>query len=150
MSRRTSGLIRAGSASDRPGTPRLCLGLGKMSHFRSSDDSSYLRPNDKGSRKGKPRTFDLLGFTHYWGRSRRGLWVVKRKTSSSRMDRSLRAIAAWCRRNMHRPLCEQQQALSQKLRGHCAYYGITGNSSSLSSYRTQVHRIWRYWSQTKA
>jgi group II intron reverse transcriptase/maturase len=32
-----------------------------------------------------PGTFDLLGFTHYWGKSRRGAWVVKRKTASSRL-----------------------------------------------------------------
>ena len=28
-----------------------------------------------------PKTFDFLGFTHYWGRSRNGVWVVKRKTA---------------------------------------------------------------------
>ena len=71
--------------------------------------------------------------------------MVKRKTSSSRMERGLQAITQWCRWNLHRPLREQQHALSQKLRGHCAYYGITGNSSSLSAFRWRVHRIWRYW-----
>ncbi len=106
---------------------------------------AFERPDNSGRPQGKPGTFDLLGFTHYWGRSRRGLWVVKRKTSSSRMERSVRAIAEWCRRNLHRPLCEQQRVLSQKLRGHCAYYGITGNSSSLSAFRRRVHRTWRYW-----
>lgn len=106
---------------------------------------AFQRPDHKGGPTGKSGTFDLLGFSHYWGRSRRGSWVVKRKTSSSRLTRSLRAVAVWCRRNLHRPLGEQQRVLSQKLRGHCAYYGITGNSSSLSSYRMQVHRTWRYW-----
>jgi group II intron reverse transcriptase/maturase len=106
---------------------------------------AFQRPHDKGGPKGKPGTFDLLGFTHYWGRSRRGSWVVKRKTSSNRMERGLRAIAQWCRRNLHRPLREQQRILSQKLRGHCGYYGITGNSSSLSAFRRRMHRTWRYW-----
>jgi group II intron reverse transcriptase/maturase len=106
---------------------------------------AFHRPDDKGGPHGKPGTFDLLGFTHYWGRSRRGSWVVKRKTSSSRMERGLHAITQWCRRNLHRPLREQQDALSKKLRGHCAYYGITGNSPSLSTFRWRVHRIWRYW-----
>src|ERR1700730_18511679 len=32
----------------------------------------------------QPGTFDLLGFCHYWGRSWRGNWVVKRKTMPSR------------------------------------------------------------------
>jgi RNA-directed DNA polymerase len=93
----------------------------------------------------QPGTFTLLGFTHYWGRSRKGHWVVKRKTASSRLSRALRSIAQWCRANRHRPLGEQQQTLGQKLRGHFAYYGITGNSNALSAFRTAVVRCWRFW-----
>jgi RNA-directed DNA polymerase len=92
-----------------------------------------------------PGTFTLLGFTHYWGRSLRGRWVVKRKTASSRLSRALRSIAQWCRQHRHQPLGAQQQTLSQKLRGHFAYYGITGNSRALSMFRTGVVRCWRYW-----
>ena len=90
-------------------------------------------------------TFDFLGFTHYWGRSRKGQWVVKRKTASSRLSRAVQNIALWCRRNRHLPLGEQQQKLNQKLRGHCAYYGITGNMRALASFRTEVARCWRKW-----
>jgi group II intron reverse transcriptase/maturase len=93
----------------------------------------------------RPGTFDLLGFTHYWGRSRRGYWVVKRKTARSRFTRALVQIAAWCRRHCHRPLAEQHRTLSQKLRGHCAYYGITGNCEALQRFRLQVIRVWRQW-----
>lgn len=94
---------------------------------------------------GKPGSFDLLGFTHYWGRSLRGTWVVKRKTSDSRLSRGLRAINEWCRDHRHESLAEQQKTLSQKIRGHCAYYGITGNSASLSEFRMWVVRAWRKW-----
>jgi RNA-directed DNA polymerase len=92
-----------------------------------------------------PGTFTLLGFTHYWGRSLRGNWVVKRKTASSRLSRALRSIAQWCRQHRHQPLGDQQHTLSQKLRGHFAYYGITGNSRALSLFRTAVVRCWRFW-----
>ena len=71
--------------------------------------------------------------------------MVKRKTASSRLSRALRSIAQWCRFNRHRPLGEQQHTLSQKLRGHFAYYGITGNSNALSMFRTAVVRCWRFW-----
>jgi hypothetical protein len=71
--------------------------------------------------------------------------VVKRKTSASRLSRGLRAINQWCRKHRHDPLIEQQQALRQKIRGHCAYYGITGNSQCLSRFRTWVVRCWRSW-----
>lgn len=94
---------------------------------------------------GTPESFDLLGFTHYWGRSLRGNWVVKRKTSDSRLTRAVRGIDQWCRDNRHQPLAEQQQTLSQKLRGHFAYYGITGNSASLSAFRLWAVRSWRKW-----
>jgi RNA-directed DNA polymerase len=100
----------------------------------------------KGTGPGTPPgTFTLLGFTHYWGRSRRGNWVVKRKTASSRLSRALRSIAQWCRWNRHQPVGEQQHTLSQKLRGHYAYYGITGNCQALSWFRYGVVRCWRKW-----
>jgi len=106
---------------------------------------SFRRPDDRDSSSGRPGTFDLLGFTHYWGRSRRGEWVVKRKTSSSRLTRALRAISEWCRKHRHWPLPEQHKTLTAKVRGHYAYYGITGNFLSLSVFRSQVHRRWQYW-----
>ena len=105
----------------------------------------FKPPFDRRKPSGLPRTFDLLGFTHYWARSRKGSWVVKRQTSSKRLTRGLQAIADWCRRHLHQPVREQHQKLSVKLRGHCAYYGITGNSPMLSTFRMRVHRIWRYW-----
>jgi RNA-directed DNA polymerase len=111
----------------------------------------FNKPIDRNNSNGKPEqsdqpeSFDLLGFTHYWGRSRKGIWVVKRKTSSSRLSRGLRAINQWCRKHRHDPLAEQQRALSQKIRGHCAYYGITGNSPCLSAFRMWVARCWRGW-----
>jgi RNA-directed DNA polymerase len=93
----------------------------------------------------RPGTFDLLGFTHYWGRSRKGNWVVKRKTARSRFSRTLRHINKWCRANLHLPVRQQHAALCRKLRGHDAYYGITPNFAALASLRYWVERIWRKW-----
>jgi len=110
----------------------------------------FERPSDRPKRTATSEetpagTFDLLGFTHYWGRSRRGYWVVKRKTSESRFRRGLQALGQWCRANRHRPLPAQHATLSQKLTGHCAYYGITGNSQSLGRFRSAATWIWRHW-----
>jgi group II intron reverse transcriptase/maturase len=93
----------------------------------------------------RPGSFDLLGFTHFWSRSRRGFWVVKRRTAQGRLSRALKTIAQWCRLNRHQPLTEQHHTLSQKLRGHFAYFGITGNSFALSRFRVAVVRIWKKW-----
>lgn len=93
----------------------------------------------------RPGTFDLLGFTHYWGRSRRGSWVVKRKTARDRFRRAVTKIADWCRKNLHEPLTDQCRALGQKIRGHCAYYGLTGNAPALQRFRLLVVRTWHKW-----
>jgi len=114
----------------------------KLVPFRRPPLSSSPKGGPGGDR---PGTFDLLGFTHYWSRSRKGNWVVKRKTAASRFTRAVRTIAQWCRNNRHRPIGEQHRALSQKLRGHYAYYGITGNSVALNRLREEVRRVWRKW-----
>jgi len=97
------------------------------------------------SRPDRPGTFDLLGFTHYWGRSRQGHWVVKRQTARSRFRRAVRTLAQWLRHHRHDPLPEQHRTLSQKLRGHYGYYGLTGNLPALSRFRYTVTRLWRKW-----
>jgi len=102
----------------------------------------FERPSPRGPR---PETFDFLGFTHYWGRSRRGKPAVLRKTARDRFTRSLRAITQWCRRQRHLPLVEQHRELARKLRGHYAYYGITGNLPALSRFRHEAQRVWKQW-----
>jgi RNA-directed DNA polymerase len=92
-----------------------------------------------------PRTFDFLGFTPYWGRSLRGGWVIKRKTAKGRLRRALQALSSWCRANLHEPVAFQHQKLSEKLRGHYAYYGIIGNFASLRSFLHGARRTWRRW-----
>ena len=98
-----------------------------------------------GGPSGGPGTFDFLGFTLYWGKTRRGYNVVMPKTARKRFTRTLDAIKQWCRENRHLSLKEQQGALNAKLRGHDAYYGITFNSGMLSKLRMEVERVWLYW-----
>jgi RNA-directed DNA polymerase len=104
---------------------------------------AFGRPSDTSG--SKPGTFDYLGFTHYWGKSRRGKWIIKRKTSHQRSNRGLKRIAEWCRRNRHRPIADQHKELCQKLRGHFAYYGITGNDLWLRKFRQGAKRAWQKW-----
>jgi group II intron reverse transcriptase/maturase len=105
----------------------------------------FRRPPPGGRSGGSPGTFDLLGFTHYWGLSRRGKWVVKQKTASDRFRRALKRIAEWCRQHRHQPIGEQQRTLAQKLRGHFGYFGITGNSEAISRFRELAIGIWCKW-----
>ena len=109
-------------------------------------DGGVCRPS-KSTRGGsqRERSFAMLGFTHYWGRSRKGRWVVKRKTAKDRFSRALKGIGQWCRSHRHWKLRDQQAALSRKLRGHYAYYGITGNYQALHRFRFEVERLRRKW-----
>lgn len=93
----------------------------------------------------RPETFDFPGFTHYWGLSLKGNWVIKRKTALDRFARAVKTVSLWCQRNRHRPIQEQHTALCQKLRGHFGYYGVTGNSQPLGQFRTVVARTWYKW-----
>jgi group II intron reverse transcriptase/maturase len=104
----------------------------------------FRPPQDPDSGRGA-EAFDLLGFTHTWERSRKGRWVVRRKTAGSRFTRALTAINQWCRINRHESVAGQRYTLSQKLRGHFGYYGITGNASALSRFKYEVTRVWRKW-----
>lgn len=98
-----------------------------------------------GPDAGGPGTFDFLGFTHFWARSQKGTWILKRKTAASRFTRAIRTISQWCRTHRHDPIGAQPTALCQKLRGHAAYYGIVGNSPTLARFHYEVLKVWRQW-----
>ena len=100
------------------------------------------KPKGKGP-GGGGKTFDFLGFSHYWRRSRKGNWVVGQKTAKDRLKRAVKAIREWCWEHRHWRVKNQYAALLTKLRGHYAYFGITGNSWSIVQYRTQATRAWR-------
>lgn len=93
----------------------------------------------------QPETFDLLGFTHHWARASRGGWALLRRTAKDRFRRAVRAVSEWVKANRHWSIEEQHAMLSRKLRGHMAYYGITGNYRRLVAFRTAVVRLWHKW-----
>jgi len=98
-----------------------------------------------GARKGGPRGFDFLGFTHHWGCSKEGRWVVKRKTAGSRMRRTLKRLSRWCRKHRHHPVVWQHERLSKALQGWDNYHGYASNQRALKSLRYELTRVWRKW-----
>jgi RNA-directed DNA polymerase len=93
----------------------------------------------------KCETFDLLGFTHFWGASRSGKWIIKRKTAKDRFRNALKRVSDWCRSHLHDPLETQWQTLASKLRGHFGYYGIIGNFRAIARFREEMRRVWQRW-----
>lgn len=112
----------------------------RMIDFRRPDLTAF-----SASDRGHGRTFDLLGFTHHWAMSWKKKWVVRRRTMRGRFSRALQAIARWCRRHRHDQISDQHEMLVRKLRGHYAYYGITGNAAALARLKYEVERVWRKW-----
>ena len=91
-------------------------------------------------------TFDFLGFTHYWGRSRTGKARLKRKTSKKRLRRALRAINDWLRQERNaRPLPDLWRVIGRKMQGHFNYFGVTDNSRALARFARVVHRLVFKW-----
>lgn len=104
-----------------------------------------FRPPNVGKQTGDTKQFDFLGFTHLWGKSRKGYWVVRQFTAKGRLARAINVVWGWCKNHRHQPLENQQRHLALVIRGHCNYYGLTGNSKQLTRFREAVVRIWRRW-----
>lgn len=102
----------------------------------------FNRPKDNS---GKPETFDFLGFTHYWGKSRKGNYVVKHKTAKDRFAKALSRLKEWLRKNRHEKVVDQHKTLCRKLQGHYNYYGVTGNYRKLYELLKETERLWKKW-----
>ena len=111
----------------------------RLLHFWSPSSTGEQGPSRE------PRSFDFLGFTHHWGRTRRGSWMVKRKTASSRLSRALKRASLWFQRVRHEKVAWQHRQLVRKLRGYDNYYGIRGNIAALYRFRYEIRRLWRKW-----
>jgi group II intron reverse transcriptase/maturase len=105
----------------------------------------FPRPHS-GQRNGKgPASFDFLGFTMYWRRSRGGSWTLGMKTRKARFQRACLALNDFCRGHRHESNKEQHAALVRRLRGHFNYFGVNGNLASLHRLLHQAERIWLKW-----
>ena len=84
--------------------------------------------------EGKAETFDFLGFTHICGKTRTGKYFLRRHTSKKRLAKSVKAVSVEIRKRMHEPIPVTGKWLALILRGFSNYYGVPGNSRSLSQF----------------
>jgi hypothetical protein len=99
--------------------------------------------NRKRRGLGKPETFDFLGFTFICGKSRRGGFLIKRKTRRDRMRAKLQIIKQELRKRMHQPISVQGKWLKQVVTGYFNYHAVPTNSQALAAFRFLVVEIWR-------
>jgi group II intron reverse transcriptase/maturase len=103
------------------------------------------RPSGGSPPTGRPGTFAFLGFVHYWGKTRRGGYTIKRKMLGNRIVRCRKSIWDWCRKHRHLPVEQQHPHLCAKLRGMFQYYGLPCNWGCLALIRDSAARTWGYW-----
>jgi hypothetical protein len=93
--------------------------------------------------KGKPETFDFLGFTHICSKRRSdGKFSIRRKTIPKRMRRKLKETRKILRSRFHWSIPELGNWLSSVVRGHFNYYGVPGNCEALNTFRSEVAKAW--------
>ena len=103
---------------------------------------AYADQNRKRRGKGKPETFNFLGFTHICGKKRNGRFTVLRQTIRKRLQAKLAEIKEELRRRMHHPIPEVGNWLKSVVGGHIRYYGVPMNAPALALFRFQVGRLW--------
>jgi hypothetical protein len=109
----------------------------RLTYFQRPD------PGQKGS-KG-PNTFDFLGFTVYWRRTRKGFWAPTLRTRKASLRRAIMSIADWCRSHRCLPVKQQHAALKRRLKGHYNYFCVNGNHRGPAVVLREATRSWRKW-----
>jgi RNA-directed DNA polymerase len=93
--------------------------------------------------EGKPQTFNFLGFTHACDRTRKGVFIVLRRTMACRMTAKLKTIGQELWKRMHEPLEQTGKWLARVIGGHDRYFGVPRNRGSLTRFRMAIYRRWR-------
>jgi len=111
------------------------------------DKTRIVRFGRPGSHEPKAdtETFEFLGFTMYWRKSRKGMWVVGMRTRQASFRAAVSTASEGCRRQRHQSLEEQHATLASRLRGHYNYFGVNGNIASLHRFFDHVVRAWYKW-----
>jgi hypothetical protein len=104
----------------------------------------YARQRREAHRKGKPETFDFLGFKHMCSIAKDGTFLLTRHTVSKRMRAKLQDVKFELRRRWHSSIREQGQWLGSVVRGFFNYHAVPTNSRALRAFRTEVERHWTH------
>ena len=103
----------------------------------------FAEANRKQKGKGRPETFDFLGFTHICGKTRKGGWfTVRRKTVKKRLRSKLQAVKQELRKRWHERIADTGDWLRSVVQGYFNYHAVPGNFATLQTYRREVARAW--------
>jgi group II intron reverse transcriptase/maturase len=102
----------------------------------------FAAENRRRAGKGKPETFNFLGFTHICGKKRNGRFTVVRQTIRGRLQAKLSEVRAELRRRLHDPIPQVGAWLGAVVRGHVRYYGVPMNGPAIVRFRFLVGGLW--------
>ena len=106
---------------------------------------------DAQRRGAKPKDFTFLGFKHYCGKTKKGYFMVKRRTSRKKLGQSLRKFTDWAKKSRH--VLKKGEMLRQaraRVSGHLNYYAITDNLERSSYYVYRAQHILFKWLNRKS
>jgi RNA-directed DNA polymerase len=127
----------------------MCKRLGKFALSLNTEKTRLIEfgrfaaQNRRRRGFGKPETFNFLGFTFICGKSRRGGFLIKRKSRRDRMRMKLQAIKQELRRRMHQPIATQGKWLKQVVTGYLNYHAVPTNKRALAAFRDELTRGWQ-------
>jgi hypothetical protein len=103
----------------------------------------FAAQNRREHGKGKPETFNFLGFTHICATKRsNGRFTVLRQTIAKRLQAKLAEVKTELHRRMHDAVPEVGKWLASVVDGHCRYYGVPMNTAALGTFRWEVIQRW--------
>jgi len=125
------------------------MGIGRLELSKEKTEIIEFRKprnGNEGNRSNKPGSFNFLGFTHYWEKSRKGFYRVGRKTQKERYHKAVGKVNEWLRKNRNfLTTGELWKRVSQMLTGHFSYYGVSGNYKKISNFHYRVTRLFFKW-----
>lgn len=121
--------------------------LGKYNLVLNEEKTKMIPFSRKKAGQGIPQgTFDFLGFTFYWGKTRNGRTIPKLKTRGKTLSTKLAKVAKWARENRNKaPLKQLWKTFCAKLRGHIQYYGVSFNISRVQTFVWGATRVMFKW-----
>ena len=125
--------------------PKRVARFGLTLHPTKTGLVSFRKPASHAEADTGNGTFELLGLTHDWTKSRRGYWVIKRTTAGKRLRRAQKSRWQWCRDQRPTPRQAQDRILGQKLRGHYQYDGLRGHYPPLDQLYEPAVPAGRSW-----
>lgn len=105
----------------------------------------FAEMNREKRGKGKPETFNFLGFTHYCSKSQNDTFRVKRKTSGKKLQQKMKSMKTWIKFNRHMEQEAFLKIVRSKLTGHYRYYGMTDNSMRMRAYYFHTIKLMFKW-----